>query len=55
MIRFQPTTIRVNRETLHTIIDTTTGQLCAVTYKHVIDAELEADFLNCSITNGATT
>jgi hypothetical protein len=46
--RFESTTVQINGETLHTIIDTESGQYCAVTYKHSIDAELEADFLNCA-------
>ena len=44
--RFQATTILINRERLHTIIDRESGQYCAVTYKYEIDAILEADFLN---------
>ncbi len=46
--RFQQTTIKVNSEQLHTIIDRETGQYCAVTYQHEIDAILEADFLNAA-------
>ena len=44
--RFQATTILINREHLHTIIDRDSGPYCAVTYKYEIDAILEADFLN---------
>lgn len=44
--RFQPTTILVNSQRLHTIIDRETGQYCAITYKYQLDAILEADFLN---------
>jgi hypothetical protein len=46
--RFVTATAHTKGEAIHTILDLATGEAVAVSYKHLADAQTEADALNAA-------